>query len=75
MLESMMVAERGEFLSDNQWDKGNGFRPGHTYGHGKNLSSAYPATATGTSTRASLPSFATRKRNATALPECSTPRG
>lgn len=42
MLESMMVAERGEFLSDNQWDKGNGFRPGHTYGHGKRLEFRIP---------------------------------
>jgi len=32
MLESMMVAERGEFLAESQWDKGNDYRPGHTYG-------------------------------------------
>lgn len=35
MLESMMVAERGEFLRDNPNNKGNGYRPGHTYGQGK----------------------------------------
>ena len=30
MLESMMVAERSEFLSENQGNKGNGYRPGNT---------------------------------------------
>ena len=35
MIESMMVAERGEFLSEDQGNKGNGYRPGHAYGHGK----------------------------------------
>ena len=35
ILESMMVAERGEFLRDNPTNKGNGYRPGHTYGQGK----------------------------------------
>lgn len=34
MLESMMVAERGEFLADNPGNKGNGYRPGCTYGQG-----------------------------------------
>lgn len=28
MLESMMVAERSEFLVDNPGNKGNGYRPG-----------------------------------------------
>lgn len=37
MLESMMVAERSEFLRDNPNNKGNGYRPGHTYGQGKKL--------------------------------------
>ena len=75
MIESMMVAERGEFLSENQGDKGNGYRPGHAYGHGKNLSSASPETATVTSIRVFWPSFATRRRNATVLQASSTPRG
>lgn len=35
MLESMMVAERGEFLADNPGNKGNGYRPGSTYGQGR----------------------------------------
>ena len=42
MIESMMVAERGEFLSENQGDKGNGYRPGHAYGHGKKLEFRIP---------------------------------
>ena len=42
MLESMMVAERGEFLAESQWDKGNGYRPGHTYGHGRKLEFRIP---------------------------------
>ena len=42
MIESMMVAERGEFLSENHGDKGNGFRPGHTYGHGRRLEFRIP---------------------------------
>lgn len=37
MIESMMVAERGEFLADNPGNKGNGYRPGSTYGHGRKL--------------------------------------
>ncbi len=37
MPESMMVAERCEFLRENPGNKGNGCRPGHTYGHGKRL--------------------------------------
>ena len=27
MIESMMVAERGEFLADNPGNKGKGYRP------------------------------------------------
>jgi transposase-like protein len=42
MLESMMVAERDEFLTENQWDKWNGYRPGHAYGHGKKLEFRIP---------------------------------
>ena len=37
MLESMMIAERSEFLVDNPGNKGNGYRPGSTYGHGRKL--------------------------------------
>lgn len=29
MIESMMVAECGEFLSEDQGNKGNGYRPSH----------------------------------------------
>ena len=32
-----MVAERGEFLAENPGNKGNGYRPGHSYGRGKKL--------------------------------------
>ena len=42
MLESMMVAERGEFLADNPGNKGNGYRPGHSYGQGKKLEFRIP---------------------------------
>ena len=42
MLESMMVAERGEFLADNPGNKGNGYRPGSTYGQGRKLEFRIP---------------------------------
>ena len=75
MLESMMVAERGEFLRDNPTNKGNGYRLGHTYGQGKDRSFAFPATVTATSIRRFLPYCATGKRSATDWPEFSTPKG
>ena len=33
MLESMMIAERSEYLRESSGNKGNGYRPGHTYGY------------------------------------------
>ena len=42
MIESMMVAERGEFLADNPGNKGNGYRPGATYGQGRKLEFRIP---------------------------------
>ena len=42
MLESMMVAERSEFLVDNPDNKGNGYRPGSAYGHGRKLQFRIP---------------------------------
>ena len=42
MLESMLVAERSEFLVDNPDNKGNGYRPGSTYGHGRKLQFRIP---------------------------------
>ena len=43
MLESLMVAERGEFLREQEdHNKGNGYRLGHTYGHGKKLEFRIP---------------------------------
>ncbi len=42
MLESMMVAERSEFLRDTPQNKGNGYRPGHTYGQGRKLEFRIP---------------------------------
>ena len=42
MLESMMVAERGEFPADNPGNKGNGYRPGSTYGQGRKLEFRIP---------------------------------
>ena len=69
ILESLMVAERGEFLAKNPGNKGNGYRPGHSYGKGKNLSSAFLATATSTFIHRFWPFCATRRRNATDWPE------
>ena len=42
MLESMMVAERGEFLAVNPGNKVNGYRPGCTYGKGRKLEFRIP---------------------------------
>lgn len=42
MLESMMVAERSEFLADNPGNKSNGYRPGKSYGQGKRLEFRIP---------------------------------
>ena len=43
MLESLMVAERGEFLQEHaDRNKGNGYRLGHTYGHGRKLEFRIP---------------------------------
>lgn len=42
MLESLMFAERGEFLAENPGNKGNGYRPGHSYGQGKRLEFRIP---------------------------------
>ena len=75
MIESMMVAERGEFLADNPGNKGNGYRPGSTYGQGENLSSVSLETATATSIHKYSPYSATRKRNAIGSPESFIQRG
>ena len=42
--ESMMVAERREYLREEglTGDKGNGFRMGHTYGQGRTLTFRIP---------------------------------
>ena len=42
MIESMMIAERREYLPTAPGNKGNGYRPGHTYGRGKVLSFRIP---------------------------------
>lgn len=43
LLESMMLAERSEFLQDDvSGNKGNGYRLGHTYGQGKKLEFRIP---------------------------------
>ena len=42
MLESMMVAERSEFLRTLPSNKGNVYRPGHGYGHGCKLEFCIP---------------------------------
>ena len=40
--ESMMVAERSEFLHENPQNKGNGYRFGHAYGQGRKLEFRIP---------------------------------
>ena len=40
MIESMMVAERGEFMADSPGNKGNGYRPGS--GQGRKLEFRIP---------------------------------
>lgn len=42
MLESMMVAERREFLEDSSGNKGNGFRRGRSFGQGRVLEFRIP---------------------------------
>lgn len=42
MLESMMVAERSEFLRENPQNKGNGYRLEHTDGQGRKLEFRIP---------------------------------
>ena len=42
MIESMMIAERSESLADNPGNKGNGYRTGSTYGHGRKLEFRIP---------------------------------
>lgn len=43
MLESMMAAERGEYLrTTGDGNKGNGYRLGHTYGQGRKLEFRIP---------------------------------
>lgn len=44
LLESMMVSERREYLRENSasGNKCNGFRPGHSYGHGRTLTFRIP---------------------------------
>ena len=72
MLESMMVAERSEFLVDNPGNKGNGYRPGSVYGHGRKLQFRIPRDRYATSILRSSPSCVTRRRNVTVWQECST---
>ena len=68
LLESMMVSERREYLRENSasGNKCNGFRPGHSYGHGRTLTFRIPRDRF-------IPgfwrSFAIRKMNANALRE------
>lgn len=44
LLERMMVSERREYLRENSasGNKCNGFRPGHSYGHGRTLTFRIP---------------------------------
>ena len=42
MIESIMGVKHGEFLADNPGYKGNGYRPGSTYGQGRKLEFRIP---------------------------------
>lgn len=42
LIESMMVAERDVYLSENRGNKGNGYRPGRSYGYGRMLEIRIP---------------------------------
>ncbi len=42
MIESMMMAERREFLKESEGNKGNGFRLGRSYGQGRVLEFRIP---------------------------------
>lgn len=74
MPESMMVAERSEFLHENPQNKGNGYRFGHAYGQGENWNSVFPATVMATFILRHLPFFAIRKRNVTGWLESYIPK-
>jgi len=75
MIESMMLAERREFLDHAEGNKGNGFRHGRAFGQGRVLEFRIPATATATFTPRSWRCFATRRWNANAWPASFTARG
>ena len=74
MIESMMVAERGEFLADNPGNKGNGTVLDPPMDRAENWSSAYHATDTATSSLRYSLSCATRKKNVTDSRESFIPR-
>lgn len=74
MIESMMVAERGEFLSDNPGNKGNGYLQAPPMDRAENWSSAYRATDTATSILRYSPYCETRKKNVTDSREFFIPR-
>ena len=71
LLESMMVSERREYLRENSasGNKCNGFRPGHSYGHGRTLTFRIPRVATGIFIPGFWRSYAIRRMNANALRE------
>ena len=69
MLESMMVAERSEFLHENPQNKGNGYRLGHSYGQGRKLEFRIPRDVTATFTPEYLPFFAIKRRTVTGWQE------
>lgn len=71
LLESMMLSERREYLRENSasGNKCNGFRPGHSYGHGRTLTFRIPRDRYGNFHPRILASCAIRKTNANALPE------
>ena len=69
LLESMMLSERREYLRENSasGNKCNGFRQGHSYGHGRTLTFRIPRDRYGNFHPRR--SFAIRKMNANALRE------
>ena len=71
LLESMMVSERREYLRENSasGNKCNGFRPGHSYGHGRTLTFRIPRDRMGIFILGAWRSFAIRRMNANVLSE------
>lgn len=70
MIESILVAERNEFLPANPGNKGNGYVPAPLTAMAVSWNSVFPVTATAISIPVYLPYCAIRRRSTTAWQEC-----